>query len=196
MIHPVDGMDAHLITEGLMGGIGFGHHQKSAGVLVDAVHNAGADCSADARELPRTVIQQRVDQRAVRIAGRRMNHHSLWLVHHQQERVLVDNFQRNVLGYRFNGLRVGQNNLHHHPRHSLLFFVDRPSAGRHLSVLHQGLDLTAGKIPADFRQPAVHPLPALLRRNREFTTFHAQWGPAARMTGMQTFSPDASPIEC
>ena len=52
-----------------MGGIVFGNDEKAARVLVNAVDDARADGPADARQLPRAVVKQRVDERAVRVAG-------------------------------------------------------------------------------------------------------------------------------
>ena len=52
-----------------MGGVILGHHQQAAGVLVDAVHDAGADLAADAGQAALAMPQQGVDQGAVRVAG-------------------------------------------------------------------------------------------------------------------------------
>ena len=49
-----------------MGGIVFGNDEKAARVLVNAVDDARTDGPADARQLPRAVVKQRVDERAVR----------------------------------------------------------------------------------------------------------------------------------
>ena len=43
--------------------------QQAAGVLVDAVHDAGADLAADAGQAALAMPQQGVDQGAVRVAG-------------------------------------------------------------------------------------------------------------------------------
>ena len=83
MVNTVDAVYAHLGAERLMGGIVFGHHQQTAGILIDAVYDAGADRAADAGQLPGTVVKQCIDESTVRVAGGRVNHHALRLVDHQ-----------------------------------------------------------------------------------------------------------------
>ena len=65
-----------------------GRDDQPAGILVDAVDDARTRDAADPRQLPRAMVQQRVDQRAVKVAARRM---------HDQPRRLVDDDQVFVL---------------------------------------------------------------------------------------------------
>jgi len=68
---------------------GYGDEQQAAGVLVDAVDDAGS------RQLLefRCVTQQPVHQRACRIAGTGMHDESRGLVDDEQMLVLVDDVQ-------------------------------------------------------------------------------------------------------
>ena len=74
--------DSHLLGKTDVGGVVLCHHQQAAGVLVDAVHDAGADLAADAGQAALAMPQQGVDQGAVRVAGGRVHHHALGLVDH------------------------------------------------------------------------------------------------------------------
>ena len=86
-----------------MGGIVFGGDDQTAGVPVDAVYDAGALLAADAGEGVPAVVQQGVDQRAVRMARRRMHHHAHGLIHHDDVLILVDHVQWDILR---DGLRL------------------------------------------------------------------------------------------
>ena len=58
------------------------------------------------------MVEQGVDQRAVRVAGGRMDHQPLGLVHHDHVAVLVHHIQGDVLGRHVHRLRVRQGNGH------------------------------------------------------------------------------------
>ena len=77
-----------------MGGVVLGHHQQDPGVHHDAVDYAGAELAAEAPHAAPSVPQQGVDQGAVWVAGRGMDHHPLGLVDHQQVPVLIDDVQK------------------------------------------------------------------------------------------------------
>ena len=155
MVDAVDAVYAHLGAERLMGGIVFGNDEKAARVLVNAVDDARADGPADARQLPRAVVKQRVDERAVRVAGGRVHDHALRLVDNEQVVVLVHNVQRDVLGPGLDGLRVRQvDGVDFAGRH-LILFVDGRAAAGHKPLLDQILQRTAGQRRALPGQPGV-----------------------------------------
>ena len=79
-----------------MGEVILRHEQKSRGILVDPVHDAGAYLPADAGELVQ-MLEQGVHHRAVRVARRGMHHHAAGLVHHGEIAVLVDDVQVDIL---------------------------------------------------------------------------------------------------
>ena len=157
MVNTVDAVYAHLGAERLMRRIVFGHHQQTAGILIDAVYDAGADRAADAGQLPGTVVKQCIDESAVRVAGGRVNHHALRLVDHQQVIILVHNIKRNVLGLRLNGLRVGQCHTVNSTGGYLVFFVDGRAVPGDKPLLDQPLQRTAGECRALPRQPRIQP---------------------------------------
>lgn len=67
-----------------MGKIVFGNRQKPAGILVDPVDDARPLHPADAGKIIAAVIKQRIDQRSVIYARRRVNGHSRRLVDDDQ----------------------------------------------------------------------------------------------------------------
>jgi hypothetical protein len=105
-----DAVILELAGEPLMGGIGFRHHQQPRGVFVDAVYDAGTCDAPDAGQLPRAVVQQRIDQGSVEIACCRVHHKARWLVDHDQVRVLVNDSKRNILRRSLGVHRLGQGN--------------------------------------------------------------------------------------
>jgi hypothetical protein len=64
-IGALDRMVGKLPGEPLMRSVGLGDHEKARRVLVDAVNDARAGHPANARQSPRAMMQQRIDQRAV-----------------------------------------------------------------------------------------------------------------------------------
>ena len=80
-IAAVDGMLCKLRGEAFVRCVGLGDHEEAGRVLVDPVDDTGAGDAANAGKLPRTVVKQSVDERAVRVSGCRMDDHARRLVH-------------------------------------------------------------------------------------------------------------------
>ncbi len=104
-----------------------GHQQQAGGVLVQTMHDAGPRHIGQAR----IVVQQRVHERAYRIAGARMHHQAGRLVHHQQVGVLVNDVERNRLGRR-HCIGVLPRHLH-----ADLLTPAQTAAGRQLRTVHR-----------------------------------------------------------
>ena len=115
------------------------HHQQAAGVLVDAVDDAGADLAANAGKAALTVPQQGVYQCAVRVAGGRMDHHALGFVDHQQVLILIHDVQRDVLRHRFNGFCIRDLQQDDVPCLELEAFGRGPAVAQHMPGRHQPL---------------------------------------------------------
>ena len=75
--------------------LGDDHQPRRA--AIEPVHDARPLLAADAAQIV-DVMQQRVDQRAARVAGRRVHDHARRLVDDDQVVVLVDDRQRQRLG--------------------------------------------------------------------------------------------------
>ena len=78
-----------------------GDQQAAAGILVKAMHEAGA---GQGRKI-RVEVQQAVDQSAGGIARARMHHQPGWLVDDQQRRIVDQHAQRHGLGFRIARVR-------------------------------------------------------------------------------------------
>ena len=85
------------------------HHEQPARVLVEAMDDAGARHAGKRRR----VREQRVEQRAVGLAGARMHHQSGRLVDHDQRGVLVHDLERHAL--RLRHVRRRRRGLEHDP---------------------------------------------------------------------------------
>ena len=82
-----------------------GHDEAARGVLVQPVDDARAQLAAHARQVLHAV-QQRVDQRAGRVARARVHDHARGLVDDDEVAVLVEHAQRQLLGLRDGGARA------------------------------------------------------------------------------------------
>ena len=76
---------------------GLGHHHQAGGVFVQAMHDTGTRHVDDVRH----VVQQGIEQGAVGMARRRVDHQPGRLVDHQDLVVFVDDIQLDVLGHPF-----------------------------------------------------------------------------------------------
>ena len=72
-IEAVDAVGGELPGKPFVGDVGLGHHQQPRRVLVDAVDDARPGDPADARQRAAAMVEQGVDQRAVGIAGGRVD---------------------------------------------------------------------------------------------------------------------------
>src|ERR1700722_3843877 len=96
------------VGEALMRGVGFGDDEEPGRVLVEPVHDTGPLDPADARQARSAMADQRVDQRARRVARRRMDDEPGRLVDHDQMIVLVDHGKFDVLAQKGRVLRHGR----------------------------------------------------------------------------------------
>ena len=165
-------VDRHLLGQADVGGVIFRHHQQAAGVLVDAVDDAGAYLTADAREAALAVPEQGVHQRAVRIARGRVDDHALGLVHHQKVVVLVHDVQRDVLRHSLDRLCVRNFQQDGVPRLELEALGDAFAVAEHMTLRHEALQRTAGKAGVLPAEKAVDALACGLRLHDKFTLFH------------------------
>ena len=107
-----EGVVLELGGELLVGEVVFRRDEEAGGVPVDAVDDAGPQLPADAGQAVPAVVEQGVHQRAVRVAGGRVDHQPLGLVHHDDVGVLVHHVQGDVLGRHVHGRRVRQGDGH------------------------------------------------------------------------------------
>jgi len=96
-------MGGELLGEALHRALRLGGDQKTAGVLVQPMHDPRPCDAPDARKRIPAMRQQSVDQRAVQIAGRRMHHQTRRLVDHQKIGILMHDGEGNRLRLRRSG---------------------------------------------------------------------------------------------
>ena len=107
------------------------HHQQAGGMHIDAVHDAGAGEPAEIRP----VVQQPIDQRAVRVAGTRMHRDARGFVDHQAMFVFMNDRETDLL-------RDGP-------------VSRRRAGGAVVGIPRQGEALATLHFPVGFRAPAV-----------------------------------------
>ena len=127
-------------------------------VAVDAVDDARAQRAADARERSRAMVQQRVDERAVRVPRRGVDDHAAGLVDHDHVRVLVHHVERNVLRHDLDRLRFGQRHGDVLAARELIAFADGSPVHRDLAALDEPRRLRAGQAVKARRKKCVEPL--------------------------------------
>ena len=142
-----------------MAAVVLGHHQQPGGVLVQPVNDARTRLAADARQRP-AVKQQRVDQRAAGMPGRRMDHQASRLVDHQQVVVFVQDVERQGFGGKLGRTRrrdVQRNGFA--PAHPVIG-GQRAAGGGRPALLDEPLDLRA-------RQACPRPRPGVGEARRQ-----------------------------
>ena len=72
------------------------HHDDSGGTAVQSVDDSRSNRPPNPRKVG-AMMEQGIDQRPARMAGRRMNHHTGFLVDRDQVPVLVENVEWDVL---------------------------------------------------------------------------------------------------
>src|SRR5689334_1146398 len=83
-------------------------NQEAARVLVQAMYDAGPPHSAYPGKARAAMREQRVDERPLEIAGRRMHDHSGRFVDDDQMRILEADIKRDRLRFRLGGFGCGQ----------------------------------------------------------------------------------------
>ena len=131
---------------------------RAARVAVDAVDDARAQRAADARERSCAMVQQRVDERAVRVSRRGVDDHAAGLVDHDHVRVLVHHIERNVLRHGLDRLRLGQRHGDVLAARELIAFADGSLVHRDLAALDEPRRLRAGQAVKARRKKCVEPL--------------------------------------
>ena len=176
-IFPGKAVAFDLLRQMLMGKIRFRHHQQTAGVFVDPVHDTGTDHPVDGGQSTLAVIQQGIHQCAVRMPCRRMHHHALGLVHHQQGFILVYDLQRQVLGlYILQWGRIRDLHQQAVPFPELQILCRRFPVAKHCALLDQMLHPGTTQLRQLLCKPFVQPHAAAVSRQHDLTHGVAPWG--------------------
>lgn len=165
----LDGPGRELLHQALVRLLGLGGDDQAAGVLVQAVHDAGPAHAADALQAVAAVGDQGVHQGAVRVAGRRVHDQARGFVDHDQVLVFMDDRQGNILSGQLDGFSLG-----HQDGESLAGFDPqrglnyRLAARRQAAFLDQRLDPAAGQAGQAAGEQPVQALAGFLRLDGDF----------------------------
>ena len=104
-ISPLDRVVFELPGKTFVRLIGLCDYQQAGCVLVDPVDDARPRDAPDTGKLAFAMVEQRIDQRPVRISGCGMHYHAGRLVHDDQMLILEHNIDRDILrpGFGFDG---------------------------------------------------------------------------------------------
>ena len=155
--------------QGAVGPVRLRHDHDARGVLVEPMDNARPLFATDARQVVPRMGQQRIDQRAVQIARRRMHDEARGLVQHDQVGILEQDGQGNVLRLRRGGRRrrdvqaVERAGAHRFGR-----VLDQEAVAARLAGLDQCLDAGARERTYRVSEEAVGTHAGGLGRCRDF----------------------------
>src|SRR5258706_5364852 len=166
VVDALDGMRGELLGEASHRVLVLGDDQEAAGVLVQPVHDAGARDAADAGERGAAMGEQRVDQRAVDIAGGGMHDEAGGFDEDDEVGILVQDAKRNVLRDRVGGRGRGHDDRIGLARFDPVIGVSyRRVVVLDVALLDQSLQPRARHLGESARQEVVQP-PALGRLGR------------------------------
>ena len=95
-----------------MGAVIFTHDQRTGGIHVNAVDNAGSDNAVDAGQIVTAVEHQCIHKGPAVVTRRRVHYHALWLVDNDDVLILVQDVQRNVLNGYFRLFQLGDSHFY------------------------------------------------------------------------------------
>ena len=172
LIGPGQGVVLELGGEGLMGGVVLGRDDEAAGVPVNPVDDPRPQLPSNAAEAAAAVVEQGVNQGAVRVARGRVDHQPSRLVHHNYVLVLIHHIQGDVLGQGLGWLRVRQLRLHQLPALQAAALGGGPSRHRHPAGFDEPRRGGAGQLRDAAGQEAVQPGPPVLTGRRQAGPSH------------------------
>ena len=123
-----------------------GGHDASARLLIQAVHDAGTLFASDARQVVATMVQERIDERAVGIAGGRMHDQADGLIDHEEVVILEEDIKGDVLGDDFGRLGIGEMNRDAVARRNGSFGTGFLVIEEDVPVLEERLNARAGEL--------------------------------------------------
>ena len=136
-------MILQLAGQHIVGKIVLGNSQKSGSILVDAMHDSGAQFAVDTGKVIAHGMEQTVDQRIVLMSRRRMHHQTLGLVDHQNILILVDDVQRHFRGFDVHFLGLGDGILHRITDIQFVIFLSGLAVALHQPLINELLGSAA-----------------------------------------------------
>ena len=129
-------------------------HHDARRVLVEPVHDARPYDAVDARQVL-AVMEQRIDERAVRCSRRRMDDHAARLVDDDDVRILVEDVQGDGFRQDLQLPRFGNFRLHGIPCAQLRVCLRRPAVDEDAAAFDQLLDMGARNLQFPAGEKAV-----------------------------------------
>ena len=124
-----------------VGAVGLGDHHEAGGVLVEAMHDARADHSADPGKAGAAMGDEGVYQGARPVAGGGMHDQAAGLVDHDDLVVFENHVQRDGFALRLGGFRGRHGNDDHVADvDAMTRIADRAAADRHFPCEDQRLE--------------------------------------------------------
>ena len=133
---------AKLSRELFVRGVVLGHHHQAGRAAVEPMDDARPLLAADAAEIV-DVVEQRIDERAARVAGGGMDDHARRLVDDDEIVVLIQDGQRQRFGLRLGFDRLGDRHGHVLAGSHRLVRLDGASLEQDVALLDQPLNLRA-----------------------------------------------------
>jgi len=131
-----------------------GDDDEAGCALVEPVNDARACGTADGRPVS-APTQERVDQRAGVVAGRRVNDHPSRLVDDRKVFVFVDHLERYLLGRSVGDVRLGDLELHHIPGCDTIRGIGGPAVEANKMAFDEACGSRAAEVVSVLGEKAV-----------------------------------------
>jgi len=145
------------------------------------MHNARPLFAANAGQIIPRMGQQRIDQRAILIAGGRMHHKPCRLIQHNQIRILMQDRQRNIL-WLWQGRDGGRDfkRVKRAGANGVCGFAEHLTIPAGMARNNQGLDAGAGERTYRLSKEAIGAGAGRFQGRAEFVAFSVQKGVSVR----------------
>ena len=182
LITAYDSMRTELFGDRTVCGIIFTHDDGTSCILIDPVYDSGTKNSVDSAQRAMAMVENSIDEGAIRMAGRRMNDHVFGLIHDKDIVVLIQNVKRNILRDRY-----GKNLIWNSQMNAVIFtnavtgfWRRRFQIDGNSTFFQQLLKITAGLIRTKISQKAVKSGPFFLFRHQKVIGIHNFTGLASK----------------
>ena len=125
-------------------------------VLVDPVHDSGAQNAIDPGEMLTAVRHDCIDQSSLHMSGTWMHDHILWLIYHHQPFILIQDIKRDLFRFDIERLHIRHLKCHLVTRLRLIICLYYFAIYRNHLVFEKFLQIRSGKVQAYIRKIAVN----------------------------------------
>ena len=172
------GVVLELLGQSQVGAVVFGGDDQPRGVPVDAVDDPRPQHAVDPGQGVAAVVEQGVDQGAVRVSGGGVDHQAHRLVDHDHVSVLIDHVQGNILGHHIQRLRVREGDFQLLSGAQTVIFPQGLTPQGDHSLLQQLLGGRPGQVREASGQKGVGAFPLPVSGERYGRHGASPWAPA------------------